>query len=300
MRSAILCGAVGRALAGGLLAAACAGAASATAFEEQRAATCWVARHRGFEATGRVDPAPVRCAIEGFGAAAAAAPERLEPRFREIEALWFAAHFVRMPGGEARTLLDRCVEVAEGAVAEVARRAGGAALDPGADFELRAAALAPIPGAGAAHFWAAIAWGEWALQHGALAALARGVPTRLRRHAELAARLAPGLRDGGGLRLLGRLHASLPRIPGLTGWVDRARGVELLREAAARWPGDPRNRLFLAEALLERDPSSSGEALALLEDLANDRADPEERVEQAETLHAAADLLRRLSVERAR
>jgi len=300
VKRALLGSAARRALVGGLLAVACVGGARATAPEEQRAAACWVARDRGFEATGRVDPAPVRCAIEGFAAAAAAEPERLELRFREIEALWFAAHFVGPKGGEARALLDRCVELAEGAIAEVGRRAGGAALDPDAEPDRQAEALAGVPEGGAAHFWAAIAWGEWALQRGPLAAIARGVPARLRRHAEIAARLAPDLRGGGGLRLLGRLHAVLPRFPGLTGWVDRARGVELLREAAARAPSDPRNRLFLAEALLEHEPASRGEAVALLGGLTSGRADPAERVEQTETLRAAADLLRRLSVERAR
>lgn len=254
---------------------------------EARAATCWSERARGFAATGRVDPEPVRCTLAALAQAAAAEPERLDLRFRRIEALWFAAHFAATDRDEARRDLDLAVDLADGAIERIEARAGAALAAAGDDLGRVAAALAPDPQAGEAHFWAAIAWGEWGLQRGALAAVARGVPGRLHHHAELAARLAPDFRDGGGLRLLGRVLTSMPHLPLVTSWVDRQRGIELLRGALERSDRDPRNLVFLAEALLDYRPAERAEAIDLLRRAVAREPDPVERVEQSETLAEA-------------
>lgn len=232
---------------------------------------CWRDRARRVAAHWQVDVDHARCASASAEAAWRADPHRLSRAFRTIEALWFEAHFATSETAERRALLDRATAIADRAVAE-AEPAGGAV-------------------AGAAHFWAAVAWGEWGLERGWIASAIEGVPGRLRRHAEAAARLAPELRDGGGLRLLGRLHSVLPRIPGITGWVDRDLGVDLLRRALALSDRDPRNALFLAEALLERGAAGRREAIALLERLAVAAPDPAEALEQAETLARARELL---------
>jgi hypothetical protein len=132
------------------------------------------------------------------------------------------------------------------------------------------------------------------MTRGWLASAGRGVAGRLRRHAELAARLAPEPRGGGGLRLLGRLHATMPRLPLVTGWVDRARGVALLRQALAVSRDEPRNLLFLAEALLDKQPAARAEAEALLAELATRSPAAGELVEQSETLAAARARLAQL------
>lgn len=232
----------------------------------ERAAACWAERDRGFAASGKVDPAPADCAAAGWEAAAAELPARLDLQFRAVEALWFAAHFAATDPQARRALLDRAV----------ARADAAAAAAPAGSAE-----------AGEAQFWRAIAWGEWSMAHGSWAALTHGAVGRLRDAAEQAARLAPELRQGGGLRLLGRLHAAIPRLPFVTGWADRERGLALLREALAVSRREPRNLLFLAEALLERGPAERAEALALLRELAARRPDPAEQVEQAETLALA-------------
>jgi len=254
---------------------------------EARAARCWSERARGFESTGRVDPEPVRCAIAAFAEASAAEPDRLDLRFRRIEALWFSAHFAATEKGAARRDLDLAVELADDAIERIEASASAALAAAGGDLDRMAAALASVPDAGEAHFWAAIAWGEWGLERGSLAAVARGVPARLRRHAELAARLAPDLRDGGGLRLLGRVHTTMPHLPLVSSWVDRERGVELLRSALETSDRDPRNLVFLAEALLDYRPAARAEAIDLLRRAVARPPDPIERVEQSETLSAA-------------
>lgn len=84
----------------------------------------------------------------------------------------------------------------------------------------------------------------------------------------------------------------MPRVPLVSGWVDRDRGVELLREALARSDRDPRNLLFLAEALLDLRPAEKSEARALLERVAARAPANDEMVEQSEVL---AEARRRLS-----
>lgn len=227
---------------------------------------CWRARARRTGAGWVVDEGNARCAAASAEAAWRADP-RPERAFRAVEALWFAAHFASAEADARRALLDRAVAVADRAVA---------ATDPEGG-----------PVTGEAHFWAAVAWGEWGMERGWLASAFAGVPGRLRRHAEAAARWAPDLRDGGGLRLLGRLHSVLPRLPGVTGWIDRERGLSLLRQALALSERDPRNAFFLAEALLERGAADREEAVRLLREVALREADPDQALEQSETLGQA-------------
>jgi hypothetical protein len=160
------------------------------------------------------------------------------------------------------------VEIAEAAV-DRAR----AARDPRAEVEAR--------------FWAAIAWGTWATSHGTVAAGLRGAAARIRDHAERAAAIDEGWRDAGPLRLLGRLHTVAPRVPLFSGWIDRRYGIARLERAVELSRADPRNELFLAEALLRNAPARRAEAAALLAGLAARAPDADETVEQSETLAAA-------------
>ena len=132
------------------------------------------------------------------------------------------------------------------------------------------------------------------MSHSRIQAGVRAVPARIRDHAEAVIELDPELADGGGLRLLGRLHTAAPRVPMVSGWIDRERGIELLRRACRVSTADPRNPLFLAEALLRHRPAAEAEAVSLLRQVAVRRPDPEHRVEQSETLERARSLLREI------
>jgi hypothetical protein len=104
-------------------------------------------------------------------------------------------------------------------------------------------------------------------------------------------RLDEGFADGGGLRLLGRLYTVTPRIPFATWWIDRREGVAMLRKAHSTSSRDPRNALFLAEALLEYEPDRRAEALDLLREAVAHVPDPLHLVEEMETVTAARDRL---------
>jgi hypothetical protein len=132
------------------------------------------------------------------------------------------------------------------------------------------------------------------MEHGRLASARRDVASRIRRHAEVLIALDERYADAGGLRLLGRLHTATPRVPFVTGWVDRQLGIDLLRRANRISTRDGRNPLFLAEALLEHAPERRAEAIELLREVASRHPAPERLVEDSETIHQARRQLERL------
>lgn len=269
-----------------LLLPALAGAAAAED-PEARGDRLWARRADGFAAGHRVDPALAEGAVAAYEQALRARPGDLRLRFKLVEALYFAGHFADRSPDAARLRFERAVEVSEEACARVAAQAGGAALDPQASMADRAQALAGVPGAVDAHFWAAISWGIWGMSHSSLASAARDVAGRIRDHAALTAALDPGYRDAAGWRILGRLHVQVPRVPLVTGWVDREKGIALLRKAYAASARDARNPLFLAMALLAERPNERGEALKLLREVAARVPRPEMLVEDTEIVNEA-------------
>jgi hypothetical protein len=152
--------------------------------------------------------------------------------------------------------------------------------------------LRGVPGAAELHFWAAVAWGEWALARGKLAAARQGAGPKIRDLAETVIALDPDLEQGGGYRILGRLHAESPKIPFLTGWVSRRLALENLRRSLERGEGNTVTQLFLAEAILDHAPSRKEEARRLLESCAAAVPRPEYLVEDA---HYAELARRRLA-----
>lgn len=243
------------------------GGPPAAGVDELRGDEAWAERAFDFVATGRVAPGPAAEAIAAYERAWAAqgASSRLAGKL--VDALWFRGHFVLADGPEARPLFDRAVEVAEMAVAT--------ALPDGG------------PGEAEARFWAAIAWGVWGMDHGYFASGLRGVAGRIRDHAGRAAELDERYADGGPRRLLGRLHTVTPHLPLFTGWIDPAAGIRQLERAVALSTADPRNELFLAEALLRHAPPRRAEALQLLARVAARSPAVAELVEQSETIAAA-------------
>jgi hypothetical protein len=114
------------------------------------------------------------------------------------------------------------------------------------------------------YFWAAIVWGARGQRVGLLTIVREGVARRMHDYARQAVELDPEIERGGGYRLLSRLHASLPRVPFVSGWVDRDQVLPLAEQAYSIAPDDPGNRLILALALLERAPERRPQAAELL------------------------------------
>ena len=109
--------------------------------------------------------------------------------------------------------------------------------------------------------------------------------------------LDPAAEQAGAHVVLGRLHAEAPRMPFLTMWVDRGKGLEHLRAALALSPDSPQIQYFLADTLLRLDPARGDEAAALLRRCATQPPRPEFPVEDE---HYAWQARARLSASRRR
>jgi hypothetical protein len=235
------------------------------------------------EREARPLPDPILAAIRSYEAALAARPESLEARWKLLRALHFAGDFVIEDRGERRRIFERGRGISEQGLELLARQVGsGKRLD-----ELEPEALEPLLDAAGVsstdvarlYFWSAINWGAWSRIVGLLGAVRQGVAKRLYRYTRVTLALEPGYEEGGAFRLLGRLHAKLPRVPFLSGWVDRGKAIPMVERAYAIAPANPGNRLLLALTLLDLAPERRAEALDLLRQVEGLTPRPSMRIE---------------------
>lgn len=85
--------------------------------------------------------------------------------------------------------------------------------------------------------------------------------SRLEQELQKAVQLAPAVDAGGPLRLLGMLYLKAPPWP--TGIGDGDKALDLLKQAAERYPAHPLNHLFYAQALWEVDEKGAEAKAAL-------------------------------------
>jgi len=246
---------------------------------------------------GRARPDAIAAAIDAYEQALAGDPSRLDVRWRLLRALYFRGDFAEVTPEERRATFDRGRLLAEDTIDELAKRFGGAA-----PHELEAGDREPridraglgVSDVARTYFWAAVHWGAWSRDVGLLTAVREGAANRVRDYAELCAALEPGYERAGAHRLLSRLHAKLPRVPFVSGWVDRARAIPEAERAFDLAPADPGNQLLLAMTLLDLAPDRREEALALLARAAGTPLRPELR---AEDLAVRREAGKRLATE---
>jgi tetratricopeptide (TPR) repeat protein len=226
------------------------------------------------------DPRKILAAISSYDQAAKA-PDQVEARWKLARALYYRGAYTGLEPANKTPVFDRARTYSDQAVRILEERIRRRGVDPErASTAQLAEAYAREPDAKAVFFWSAVSWGEWAMAVGKLIAAQRGAADRIRRDTELVIALDPEFEEGGGYRILGRLHAEAPRLPILTPWISRETGLEQLRKAMTISPDNFVNRLFLAEALYEHGgPGERQEAISLLEALATDTPSPTHLVE---------------------
>ena len=197
-------------------------------------------------------PSLIQEAIDAYRAALDADPESLEARWKTLRSLHYSVEFTPLEESEKDARVGALVALARSSI----DRIEGAGAETSVDRDFDVARV---------RFWSAIAWGARAQRAGLLTIVREGVANRIRESAMASLELDETVDEGGALRLLSRLHATLPRVPFLSGWVDRDRALELAERSMALAPDHPGNRLILALALLERAPERAGEARSLLE-----------------------------------
>jgi hypothetical protein len=248
------------------------------------------------------DPVAIRVTLDACAAALALDPDALGAHWRRLRALHFQGEYLSETDGEARQRFDGARAAAEAAFAALRRRTSRPEAVGGDDPEALAAAFEPAsyPDVARIHFWSAIAWASWSRYQGTLTVLRAGVADKLRRQAEAVVALEPSLEHGGAHRLLAHLHATLPRVPFVTGWVDRGRALPEMARALRYGERFEGNRLLLALLLLDLAPERRGEALQLLAGLAQSEPTGEDRIEMLDLRETARERLREANAESVR
>ena len=202
------------------------------------------------------DPARIEPALVAYRAALNLDPDLVSARSGLLRALFFRGGFCNESGAVQKKTFDEAKELAEESIRRLEKRAKESRL-PKLD------ALRAIPGAAALYFWSGVAWGQWSLDH-KMAAVWQGAAGKLRDYGEAAAALEPSYNEGSPFLLLGRLHVDSPKVPFVTGFVSRTKGLAYLRRALEIAPDNTAGQFFLAEAIFEHEPGSRDEAIRLL------------------------------------
>jgi tetratricopeptide (TPR) repeat protein len=249
------------------------------------------ARRESGHVGDRADSREILEAIAAYDTAAQA-PDNAEARWKLARALYFRGAYTGLVGDSRRAVFERARTASEEGIAILARRA----RVPGGFVELPPAKIAETvredPDAAPIFFWAAVAWGEWSLSVGKLAAVKKGAATKIRDIASVVIALDPEFEEGGGHRILGRLHDQAPKVPVLTWWVSRGQALANLRRAVSIAPKNLVNLHFLAEALARGNAAERAEAIEIEQRVAEAGPSPGRLVEE---LHIQEEAKRRLA-----
>lgn len=231
----------------------------------------WSRRSEG-QQNGVPAPGPIAEAISAYDEALEREPRNLEARYSLLRALYFEADYVARDEEQRLEVLDRAREIAERGLEQVAERLPGSKPLKKREPEEVGRALAGDREAAEMFFWSAVTWGLWGREKGKIAAARQGVAGKIRDYSTIVNLIDETIENGGGHRVLGRLHYEAPHIPLITGWVDRDTAVAELERAHELAPSDLLSRVYLAEALLDHRPKRRQEALRLLQSVID--ADP--------------------------
>jgi len=249
----------------------------------------WARRAEGHQGD-RAAPGPIGEAVAAYERAVKEQPDRLEAYSKLLRALHYQGDYAVQTKEGKQKVFGRGREVVEAALARMSRRAGKK-LDDLPPSQV-AKQVAGIPEAAPIFLWGGIHWGLWGDVYGRIAAARQGVGDKIRRYAEITIALDERLEKAGGHRLLGRLHTLAPKIPLVTGWVDRGQAVSHLRKAVALAPDDLYNQVYLADALLQHQSEKAAEAREILRKVVQRKPDPARVVEDERALAEARLLLK--------
>jgi tetratricopeptide (TPR) repeat protein len=252
----------------------------------------WLLRAEGSQGA-KASPTRIDAAIAAYRAAIAADPASLEARWKLARALRFKGAYTVGEIETKKTIFMQARSITEEAMRlleKTLQSRGIKSLDK-APNDAVAKAAKGIPHAGETFYWDSVAWGEWAVAYGKMAAVRQGAADRILHSSTIAMLIDPMLEGGGGERVLGRLHNQTPRVPMITGWASDELAVKYLKQSMAHEPGDKLTKVFLAEALVSDSSSNKKEAIELLRSVISTPNDPAFAVEHAAAQSDARKLL---------
>jgi tetratricopeptide (TPR) repeat protein len=253
----------------------------------------WAQRAEGHQGS-RAQATHIDAAIAGYQRALAQNTNDLEARWKLLRALRFKGSYVLTNTEQKKQLYTMAKKVGEDALTAIDRQlAAKGVTSPSKATEKKVAdAIRSIPNAGEVFYWDAVTWGEWALVYGKMAAVKQGAADRIKRESTIAMLTDPKIENGGGARVLGRLHNQTPHVPFITGWASDAEAVKYLKQALAQDPTNKLTRVFLAEAMVAANSSSKPQAIEMLRQVINTPNDEDYAVEQAAAQDDARGLLK--------
>jgi tetratricopeptide (TPR) repeat protein len=250
----------------------------------------WYGRRQEGRAGSRASVGPINQAIANYDEAARA-PDQVEARWKLARALYFKGEYTGLDDDSRRAVFEKAKRVSEEAIAILNKGLAGRVDDvqDAVRFgpELLSGKLKDRSDAAPTYFWAAVAWGQWALAKGKLEAAKSGAAETIRDYALTVIGLDPTFEEGGGYRIVGRLNDQAPWIPFITGWVSEDDAVKYLRLAMGVDGRNFVNRHFLAEALHKGDAKAKAEAVTLEEGIVNDAPSPQHLIEELKLQDAA-------------
>lgn len=252
----------------------------------------WDLRAEGSQGSNG-DSKEIDQAIADYRQALDSEPNSLAARWRLMRAFFFKGEYLTEDKAEKRKIFDEGKSVGEEALRLIrleASKRTGQSMDRAGPVDL-APVMKDSPDAIATFLWSSANWGQWALAYGKFQAVRQGAATRIRDLATAVTLMDPNFAEGGGYRVLGRLHHQTPYVPFITGWASNNEAVEFLRQAYSIGPRNSLNRLYLAEALRDQDTDLRKEAIKIAEDLVNDASRPEFFIEDRKAQERARSLL---------
>ena len=242
---------------------------------------------------GHADPAQIKRAIAAYKRAYALAPEDLKAAWKLMAALFFAGDFTAANDAEAKAWFGQGKKVSEEALPRLEKRLGLsrplASMD--ADEIRRAVPKTIWADVAALYFWSAIDWGAWSRYEGLWSVVRSGVAGKLRDDCKVSLALDPSIYRGGAQRLMAHLHATLPRVPFVSGWVKRKDALGYADAAMKILPADMGNQTILGLVLIETVPKRRAEGMRMLEKVLAEKPRPNLVVEDQATQGLARETL---------
>lgn len=251
----------------------------------------WARRAEG-AAGGRAREDVAARLVASARSGVAAQPSSLAFRWRLMRALYFQGEHATEGTEAKRAVFDEGRKLGEETL-ELVRRAAGASARRDLSKATPVELVPYVKGDDVARcfLWSAVNRGKWALVFGKAAAARQGAAAKIRDDATAVVRLDAALEEGGGYRVLGRLHHQTPSIPFVTGWASRDEALKNLRLAVEKGPRNFVNRLYLAEATWDYEKGRRAEARKALEALVAEAPSAELAVEDARAQEDARALL---------
>lgn len=191
-------------------------------------------------------------------------PDRFDIRWRLMRAIYYRGEF-EAAGPEKDAAWSEGRDLAVAGIARLADLGAGTPpheLEPGTRQAWVSGTRLDPSDLARFYFWSSIHLGSWSRTAGLLTAVREGVANRIHAYLGVTLELDPAYDRGGPHRLLSALHASLPRVPFVTGWVDRTQALPQAERALAIAPDDPGNRFLWALTVAKQQgPSEATQAV---------------------------------------